>query len=570
MNARVIEWLSGVAAELEFEGPVVEFGSLQIPGQNDCADARRFFGDLTYVGCDQVEGPGVDLVCDVERSPFSPERFGTVVCLETLEHVKHPWLAAGEAYRILKPGGLLLVSVPFMFPVHSFPDDYWRMTAKGLEVLLSTAGFEEIRSSDSGEEVEWDLSWDVPEENIATVSYPHISFAVARKPLGRTDRSGDGFERAPAATWPDNLVERAKLSREGDRKRQRVEIIVPVFHREEETRLMFDQLSKVTDDYDLIIVNNGFDDPEYLKGLGPTQYIENVENTGAIRPINAGLDVSQSEFVCVLHNDLLIYDEGWLDHIIEFMERRPDVGLVGFAGRHAIKVDGSLDLETTVVDMRSGPLSLKPRWRITEVAAIDGLGYVMRNVGLRLEEGLGLMHFYDLDISLQYIDAGYRVYVAAVEIAHLAEDASRTTRSMADYLDRIGGDDEAYYEEVREKFRTKWQHMLPITRGFQDEDSANLRISEQREELETLEKGYHALEDLQLSTETAYKDLEVYTRRVEESYKHAVSQIAAGTHKTEGRRAPSRLARFKSSMKDEGLVPTLKRTGRFVRRKSQR
>gem|GEM_PF-5754318 len=42
-------------------------------------------------------------------------------------------------------------------------------------------------------------------------------------------------------------------------------------------------------------------------------------------------------------------------------------------------------------------------------------------MGIRLDESFGLMHAYDVDLSLQYIEAGFRVNVAAVEIEHLAD-----------------------------------------------------------------------------------------------------------------------------------------------------
>ncbi len=203
--------------------------------------------------------------------------------------------------------------------------------------------------------------------------------------------------------------------------REVIPVVLPVFHREAETRLMLGQLAEVTDGYSLVIINNGFDDREFLLEQEPARYVENEENVGVIRAVNQGLDMSGGEYVAVLHSDLLIYEEGWLDHILDFMGRRPDVGLVGLAGRHAIGADGLAEPETTVVDMRGYPDYMRPTWRITEVAAIDGLGWVMRNVGFRLDESFGLMHAYDLDLSLQYIEAGYRVYVASVEVDQVSE-----------------------------------------------------------------------------------------------------------------------------------------------------
>ena len=304
---------------------------------------------------------------------------------------------------------------------------------------------------------------------------------------------------------------------EDSRKRGPVPIVVAIYHREDETRKMFEQLSRVTDNYSLVLVNNGFDDEKYLKKLKPLHYVKNTENTGAIRPINQGLDLAEGEYICVLHNDLLIYDEGWLDHIIEFMDRRQDVGLVGLAGRHGIKEDGSLDLRSTIVKMRGYPRYYVPTWRFTEVATIDGLGWVMRNKGFRLEESFGMMHFYDLDLSLQYIDAGDKVYCVAVDVWHIAENQQQSTRSKSDYLKVVGGDDESYYEEVREAFREKWQHLLPIWRGERDE------AYEKDDEYDRLEAEYK-------NVIITYRELEFYTKKLERDYdeKSVTLEILAG------------------------------------------
>ena len=266
--------------------------------------------------------------------------------------------------------------------------------------------------------------------------------------------------------------------------------MVVLYHREEHTRRMFEQLAKVTEGYSLIIVNNGFDDPGFIESLNPLHYVENEENTGAIRGMNQGLELAEGKYVAVLHNDILIFEEGWLDHIIEFMEKRPDVGLVGLMGAHTIKKDGNFEFETNVVPCEGWcPRSLRPTWRFVEVATIDGVCWVMRNTGILLDESFGMFHGYDLDLPLQHIEAGHRVYVMPAEFAHLIHDdegyvdLARSSRGQEEYLYRIGGDDEKSAALGAERLRHKWRHMLPITRGFRDEAYAYLREAELRKEI---------------------------------------------------------------------------------------
>jgi GT2 family glycosyltransferase len=296
-----------------------------------------------------------------------------------------------------------------------------------------------------------------------------------------------------------------------------IPVIVVLYHREEDTRRMFNQLSRVTDSYSLIIVNNGFDDIEFIRKLGPLHYVENKENTGVIQGINQGLELAEGKYVAVLHNDILIYDDGWLDHIIEFMERRPDVGLVALQGAHTTKEDGRFDFETNVVPNTGWcPESLRPTWQFSEVAMIDGVGWVMRNVGIDLEEGYGMMHCYDLDLALRFIDAGHRVYVRVTVFNHLIQpirenvDQSRSTRGREDYLERIGGDDDRYFDLVTDRFKAIWHNELPITRGFRDEAYGYLRADELRKENEFISTHIRTVLDEidRLSTSISFGRLE--------------------------------------------------------------
>jgi SAM-dependent methyltransferase len=116
--------------------PIVDIGSLQTPGQEGYADLRRFFAGKQYVGCDIVSGPGVDRIEDVRQLTFADDSAGTVIMVETLEHVTHPARAVREVHRVLRPGGVAIFSAPFAFPIHHQPD-YNRFTPEGMSLLLA-------------------------------------------------------------------------------------------------------------------------------------------------------------------------------------------------------------------------------------------------------------------------------------------------------------------------------------------------------------------------------------------------------------------------------------------------
>ena len=117
--------------------PIYEFGSMQVPGQVGFADLRPIFPGMKYVGTDIRPGPGVDRILDLHEIDLPAETAGTVLCLDTLEHVEFPRKALGEIHRILKPGGVVVMSSSMRFPIHEHPHDYWRFTPEGFRSLLA-------------------------------------------------------------------------------------------------------------------------------------------------------------------------------------------------------------------------------------------------------------------------------------------------------------------------------------------------------------------------------------------------------------------------------------------------
>lgn len=139
------------------------------------------FGEYAITNPDGTDQP------PIEKMP-ERDKWGTVVCLSTLEHVENPFEVFNGLYRILQPGGLLILSTVQSFPYHpswnkdrtriDYPDN-WRFTPSGLKILAQHSGFEIL-------ECEWRLqiNADMGIKEIHTgVSQEIIStYIVARKP----------------------------------------------------------------------------------------------------------------------------------------------------------------------------------------------------------------------------------------------------------------------------------------------------------------------------------------------------------------------------------------------------
>jgi len=130
-------FVESAARHLAGPGPVVEFGAYRVEGQQRLADLRPLFPGCEYTGVDLRAGPGVDTVADLAASPLASGSVGTLLCLETLEHVFELPRALEEVQRMLAPGGLLVASTPFHFHIHAHPDDYWRLTPSAWARLLA-------------------------------------------------------------------------------------------------------------------------------------------------------------------------------------------------------------------------------------------------------------------------------------------------------------------------------------------------------------------------------------------------------------------------------------------------
>jgi SAM-dependent methyltransferase len=113
------------------------------------APYRPLFARAEYVTQDWPgtvhEGArAADIVADLHALPVDDASFDAVVCTEVLEHVAEPARVLDELHRVLRPGGRLLVTVPFVGELHEEPHDHYRYTSHGLRGLLARAGFADV------------------------------------------------------------------------------------------------------------------------------------------------------------------------------------------------------------------------------------------------------------------------------------------------------------------------------------------------------------------------------------------------------------------------------------------
>ena len=136
MRVTLLKLLKGLAEAVDFPAPVYEFGAFRVPGQEHLPFVRDYFPGRRFVGCDMRSGPGVDEIQDLHALDLPGGSVGTALLFDTIEHVREPWRALRELHRCLAPGGLLIMTSVWYFPIHAYPDDYWRFTASAFLALM--------------------------------------------------------------------------------------------------------------------------------------------------------------------------------------------------------------------------------------------------------------------------------------------------------------------------------------------------------------------------------------------------------------------------------------------------
>jgi len=102
---------------------------------------RRFVECGQYCGIEWSLAKRPPVVADVTRIPFRDGAFDSALCTEVLEHLPDPGSCLDEIHRVVKPGGVVLFTVPMTMYTHCEPHDFYRYTQYGLRYLLEKHGF---------------------------------------------------------------------------------------------------------------------------------------------------------------------------------------------------------------------------------------------------------------------------------------------------------------------------------------------------------------------------------------------------------------------------------------------
>ncbi len=144
-------WITEKLGQLPAGGRILDVGAGSQPYREACGHLRYVSQDREkpsrfeegYMSMREADYKEPDIVCDAVSIPEPDASFDAILCTEVLEHVPHPVRVLQETSRLVKSGGSLILTAPFAFPVHGFPQHFFSGFSRGwYEKHLPDAGFD--------------------------------------------------------------------------------------------------------------------------------------------------------------------------------------------------------------------------------------------------------------------------------------------------------------------------------------------------------------------------------------------------------------------------------------------
>jgi len=171
-------------------------------GKRGYFDIKDYGFSVVYANLSPAKRPHVQ--ADATALPFGEGTFGSVICSELLEHVAFPPDVLAEAYRVLRPRGVLLVCVPFLNRIHGDPYDFGRYTDYYWVRTLERAGFTGIHIEKQG------LFWSVVVDMLRDLAVNRThNFVLGKPSVIKLMAMGMAIAKRTALRWDRRSASRA-------------------------------------------------------------------------------------------------------------------------------------------------------------------------------------------------------------------------------------------------------------------------------------------------------------------------------------------------------------------------
>ncbi len=189
-------YLDAMLAGTSFSGAVIDVGGKKAGRRGAFAPPLHQVRLWHSVNLDPAARP--DFCCDATRIPVPDGSYDMALLCEVLEHLPSPGAVLSETCRILRPGGTLVLSAPFLFAMHPDPADYQRWTPDKLREGLKAAGFKVVHLGNMGSlgAVVYDLAasiWSSSRWRYVLVLLRPVALLLERLQVGEPTKVTTGY-----------------------------------------------------------------------------------------------------------------------------------------------------------------------------------------------------------------------------------------------------------------------------------------------------------------------------------------------------------------------------------------
>lgn len=139
------------------KGKLIDIGCGRMPYRRDLEPLVESYTGVDHPKISKLYKSGLrpEVLADAKKLPFNSNSFDTALLIQVLEHIDGPEEVIKEAARVLKPSGVLIISVPFFYPLHDMPYDFGRYTSSALKSFIDQASLRLIKIEQQGSFIEF-------------------------------------------------------------------------------------------------------------------------------------------------------------------------------------------------------------------------------------------------------------------------------------------------------------------------------------------------------------------------------------------------------------------------------
>lgn len=224
----------------------------------------------------------------------------------------------------------------------------------------------------------------------------------------------------------------------------KLSVVIPVLNQVDLAKATYketrDNVDQTFDEVEFVIIDNGSDEPLNELDFEGAKIIRLEESVGVYPTFELGMKEAQGEYVAFFHSDLVVWEKGWNNRVVEAFEKNPLLGMIGYIGSNEIDGSGGRGLGTTSnfqgraleAETAEGikgwvgsaaAIHGKVSDGLSKAAVVDGCAMILRRKAyetIEFRRDFPIHHFYDRLISTQLLQKYWEIAVLGIACDHFS------------------------------------------------------------------------------------------------------------------------------------------------------